>query len=247
MPDRSIAVIIPAHNEERHLPACLDAVEAARARYSGALETVVVCNRCTDATEAIARAYGARTIRDESRCLATIRNAGVAASDAEVIVTCDADSRLHPATFGLVVEALEGGAVGGGVDVRFDRRSLGIRCTELLLDLMVRITGVPCGAFWTTRAAFDAIGGFDERLPMSEDLDFGKRLRRWGRARALDYRRLAGAPLLTSARKFDAYGDWSFFRMMVFDALRIRRSLRGDDTDFVDEYFYDFNDRVRRE
>jgi glycosyltransferase involved in cell wall biosynthesis len=247
MTSPSIAIVIPAHNEADYLPACLDAIDAARERYDGSVQTVVVCNRCTDATPRIAAERGAKVVPDESRCLAKIRNAGVAASDAEVIVTCDSDSRLHAETLNLVAAALSERAVGGGVDIRFDRRSLGIRATELFLELMVRITGVPCGAFWTTRAAFDAVGGFDESRPMGEDIDFGKRLKRWGRERSLEYRRLPGAPLLTSARKFDVYGDWSFFRMMLFDALRIRRAMRGIDTEFVDEYFYDFNDRPRSE
>lgn len=245
MASASIGVVVPAHNEEAFLPACLDAIEAARERYRGDVETVVVCNRCTDATEAIARERGARVVPDESRNIAKIRNRGAAATEAEVLITCDADSRVHPEMFGLVDAALDEGAVGGGADVRFDRRSLGIRVTELFLDAMVRVSGVPCGAFWTTHEAFDAVGGFDERLPMGEDLDFGKRLRAWGAERSLDYRRLTGAPLLTSARKFDAYGDWSFFRMLVFDAFRMRRSMKGIDTEFVDEYFYDFNDRPR--
>ncbi|MCA9698861.1 MAG: glycosyltransferase [Myxococcales bacterium] len=247
MSSPSIAVVIPAHNEAHYLPACLDAIDDTRARYHGPVQIVVVCNRCTDATPRIAAARGAKVVPDESRCLAKIRNVGVAASDTELIVTCDADSRLHPDTLHLVAAALSAGAVGGGVDIRFDRRSPGIRTTERFLALMVRLTGVPCGAFWTTREAFDAIGGFDETLPMGEDLDFGKRLKQWGRARALEYRRLPGAPLLTSARKFDVYGDWSFFRMMLFDAVRIRRSMRGIDSEFVDEYFYDFNDRSGRE
>ena len=247
MTSPSIAVIVPAHNEADYLPACLDAIDAASECYDGLVQTVVVCNRCTDATPRIAVERGAKVVSDESRCLATIRNVGVAASDAEVIVTCDSDSRLHAETLRLVAAALSDCAVGGGVDVRFDRRSLGIRATELFLDQIVRLSGVPCGAFWTTREAFDAVGGFDESLPMGEDLDFGKRLQRWGRERSLDYRRLAGAPLLTSARKFDVYGDWSFFRMMLFDAFRIRRAMRGIDTEFVDEYLYDFNDRPRSE
>ena len=33
------------------------------------------------------------------------------------------------------------------------------------------------GAFWCERAAFEAVGGFDEKLAMAEDVDFAKRLR----------------------------------------------------------------------
>ncbi len=118
-----------------------------------------------------------------------------------------------------------------------------IACTARLLDLVVFLTGLSCGAFWTTREGFEAVGGFDEGKPMGEDVDFARRLKAWGKPRGARYCTLRGAPLITSSRKFDRFGDWSFLRMMVLDAGRIRRSLNRVDTEFVDEYFYDFNDR----
>jgi glycosyltransferase involved in cell wall biosynthesis len=241
----TISVVVPAHNEERYLGACLLAARAAAERVSVPVELVVVLNRCDDGTAAVAEEHGALTVVDESRCIASIRNRGVAASSGEVVVTCDADSRMHPGMLTSVLQKLEEGAVGGGTDVRFDRRSLGIRMTELFLRVMVGLTRVSCAAFWTTREAFDAVGGFDERLPMGEDVDFGRRLRRLGKGRGAPYGTLWSTPLMTSARKFDHYGDWSFFRMLVLDAGRIRRSMKGRDTEFVDEYFYDFNERDR--
>jgi glycosyltransferase involved in cell wall biosynthesis len=238
-----ISVIIPAHNEEAFIGPCLLAVQVAAEDLREKVESVVVLNRCTDATGTIAEAAGARCIEDQSRCIAQIRNRGVEASDGEVILTCDADSRIHPNTLQEAQRALAQGAVGGGVPVRFDRRSLGIRFTELFLDVMVIVTGTPCGAFWTTREAFDAVKGFDEKLPMGEDVDFAKRLKVWGKRAGLRYGNLKNSPLLTSSRKFDAFGDWSFFRMLLLEAGQIRRSLKGRDTEFVDRYFYDFNDR----
>jgi glycosyltransferase involved in cell wall biosynthesis len=211
-----------------------------------------VLNRCTDQTGNIAARFGATLVEDNSRCLAAIRNRGVEVATGRILVTCDADSRLHPNMFGRVLEELERRAIGGGVDVAFDRRSVGIRVSEALLRLAVRVTGVSCGAFWTTREAFDEIGGFDEKLVMAEDYDFGRRLRALGKARGARYRTLWDTPLTTSSRKFDRFGDWSLLRMLVLDAARIRRSLQRRDTEFVDEYFYDFNantsiDRAARE
>ncbi len=245
MIDPVISVVIPAHNEEAYLGPCLEAVGAAAVGLNEEVETVVVLNRCTDGTEAVAASHRARTIEDDSRCLAAIRNRGVAAARGKIIVTCDADSRIHPNMLRAVLREIADGAVGGGVPVRFDRSSMGIAFTAGLLDLMVSITGLSCGAFWTTREGFEAVEGFDESKPMSEDIDFARRLKLWGKPRGATYRTLKKAPLMTSSRKFDAFGDWSFLKMMFVDALRIRRSLKGIDTDFVDEYFYDFNDAPR--
>lgn len=242
----SISIVIPAHNEEHYLRGCLEAAAVAARAVSVPVEAVVVLNRCSDGSERIAREHGAKTVPDGSRCIAAVRNRGVAASSGEIIVTCDADSRLHPRMLPAVLRELERGAVGGGVDIRYDRRSRGIRATEKAFHLVMRVTGISCGAFWTTRRAFDAVGGFDERLLIAEDVDFARRLRRYGRARGLRYLTLWEAPLATSSRKFDRFGDWSFFTMPILDGRRIWRSLRGSDTEFVDEYFHDFNDGRRR-
>jgi glycosyltransferase involved in cell wall biosynthesis len=242
----SISIIIPAHNEEPYLGGCLDAAAAAARAVGVDVETVVVLNRCTDGSERIARERGAKPVPDDSRCIAAVRNRGVAASSGEVIVTCDADSRIHPQMLPAVLRELRRGAIGGGVDIRYDRRSFGIRATEMMFRLGVGITGVSCGSFWTTRRAFDAVGGFDERLLLAEDVDFGLRLRKHGKARGLRYVTLWDTPLSTSARKFDQYGDWLFFLMPILDGRRVWRSMKGYDRTFADELFHDFNDRQRR-
>lgn len=247
-----ISVIVPAHNEENYIDDCLKAIRCsekhcAEKNPGSMVEIIVVLNRCSDKTEQIARDYDAVCIEDDSRCLSRIRNKGVAAATYPIIVTCDADSRLHPNTLSEVVEKITTGSyVGGGTKIVFDRQSCGIKTTEKLLDVMIKLTGISCGAFWTTRKAFDVVGGFNEDMPMGEDVEFAKRLMKWGRAQGLYYTCLQQSPLLTSSRKFDHYGDWSPFFMMIRDARKIYRSMKKRDTEFVDEYFYDFNDRIKK-
>ena len=53
-----LSVVIPAHNEEAYLPACLEAVQAAASHLGEEVETVVVLNRCTDGTRRIAESAG---------------------------------------------------------------------------------------------------------------------------------------------------------------------------------------------
>lgn len=242
----SISVVVPAHNEEYYIEQCLMAIAEASQPVSIPVETVVVLNRCTDRTELVAQAYGATLVKDESRCISRIRNHGVNAASGEAIVTCDADSRLHPAMLLRVVEELARGAVGGGVDVRADRRSLGIDLSMAFIRLVARLTRVSAGAFWTTRSAYEAVGGFDEHLLMAEDFDFARRLRNWGKVRKMPFCTLWDTPLTTSSRKFDRYGDWVILRMLFVDAWRIRRSMTGKDRQFVDEFFYDFEHEPRR-
>ena len=57
-----ISVIIPAHDEERLIAACLQALFASDP-LPGPVEAIVVANGCTDATAGIARGLRARRRR----------------------------------------------------------------------------------------------------------------------------------------------------------------------------------------
>ena len=91
-----ISLIVPAHNESAFLPSCLEAARKAASRIDSEVEMIVILNRCTDDTEEIARRHGCRIVREDAKNLSLIRNAGVAAATGEIIVTCDADSQMHP-------------------------------------------------------------------------------------------------------------------------------------------------------
>ena len=95
MSEYTFSVIIPAHNEEKYIGKCLQAVKSA-AKYVGDAKTeiIVVANRCTDKTVAIARHYGAKVVINEEKCIAAIRNAGVREAKGEIIVTIDADNLM---------------------------------------------------------------------------------------------------------------------------------------------------------
>ena len=49
------SVVIPAHNEEKYIKRCIDSVWEADSVFPGNTEIIVVCNRCTDNTERIAK------------------------------------------------------------------------------------------------------------------------------------------------------------------------------------------------
>ena len=236
------SVVIPAHNEERFIGQCLAALAQAAQPPGAELEVIVVANRCTDRTEAIAAEHGARVVRNEAKNLAMIRNAGARQATGDVLVTIDADSVMSPNMFAEIAAALESGRyIGGGVAIRPDRSSPGIRATILLLNVMLRLTGLSGGLYWCYRRDFEAVGGFNEALLVAEDLDFARRLRRHGRAAGKRLHMLRRAWIVTSCRKFDAFGDWHLFRLLLFHPLQMRRALKGTDRSFPDRHFYDFN------
>lgn len=200
------------------------------------METIVVLNRCTDATESIARDAGARLAREDEPNLARIRNAGAAPATAPVLLTCDADSRPHPRTFEAVLRKLENPRlVGGGTVTVPERWSPGIVASLAAITPYLLWHGVSFGLFWCRTDDFRAIGGFDESLVTIEDLDFAKRLRTHGRRTGRRFATLWTAPLTTSCRKFDLFGDWYLFRHPG----EVRRIFRGTDREAADRYWYE--------
>jgi len=231
------SVLVPAHNEEAYLGACLAAIETAARPYQGQVETIVALNRCTDRTEEIARTHGAAVVREDARNLAKIRNAAARAARGEILATIDADSTMSTNMLSEVERALAGGrTIGGGVPIIPDRLSLGIAATMLMLApyalIRYRVTG---GLFWCRRSDFEAINGFDESKVCGEDLDFAVRLRAYGKAHGKPFKTLWRTSIHTSVRKFDTLGDW----YLVLRPGLIRTILRGKDQRAADAYYYD--------
>ncbi len=234
--DPVISVIIPARNEEQHLPRCLESLRLAASRLDRPIEVIVVLNRCTDRTDEIARSFGCRIQRDDSKNLSRIRNAGAALATGEIIVTVDADSTVSANMLKAVVGALSNvGVVGGGVLILPERISLGILITGLfLLPLLLR-RRVSAGLFYCERGDFEAIGGFDERLVSIEDIDFAERLKAHGARTGRRFKTLFHAYVRTSCRKFDIFGDWYLLRNRAF----LRSITCGTNETAANAYWYD--------
>jgi glycosyltransferase involved in cell wall biosynthesis len=231
------SVIVPARNEERFIGACLESIRVAAAPYPHDVEVIVVLNRCSDKTEDIAHAFGARTIREDARNLARIRNSGARSARGDILVTIDADSTMSPGTLVAIERALSSRrTVGGGTFIRPERTSPGIRATVWLLTLLQFFGRFSAGLFWCYREDFTAVGGFDETLVSAEDIDFAMRLKAYGKKVRRPFTTLQGVPIVTSCRKFDAYGDWCVFTNPVL----VWRLMRGRSQRAADAFYYDF-------
>ncbi len=244
-PDVRLSVVIPAHNEERYVGRCIASIRKAAAALGEPVEIIVVCNRCTDATAQIALRQGARVVQDETRCIASVRNAGIAAARGRIIVTIDCDNRMTEGTLAEIVQLLESGRyIGGGAPLRFERYSFPLYCNDLLCRVAFRLTGLYCGIFWAEKRTFDAIGGFVEQKAM-EDAATAKRLRAYGKQQGKRYTTLRHNHLINSTRKYDALGDWLYFRLMFQHAGDFLKAACGDTSGvdkLLDALFYDFND-----
>lgn len=94
-------IVVPAHNEETLLSACLRALRRAASSVSVPVHVLVAADSCTDGTVAVARGFDARVIALQARSVGAARAAGMteilrltAGSDpAEIwLATTDADT-----------------------------------------------------------------------------------------------------------------------------------------------------------
>jgi glycosyltransferase involved in cell wall biosynthesis len=237
MPPR-YSVIVPAYNEERYLPRLLDSLDLARAVYGDpdAVEVIVADNRSTDRTAEIASERGCRVVPVEKRVIAAARNGGAAAARGEILAFVDADARAHPNTFRAIDQTLaSGNVVAGATGARLERWSMGILFTYLTLVPLIFLTGLDTGVVFCHRDDFEAIGGYDETRLVAEDVIFLLALRRHGKKKRQRLARATTAKVIASTRKFDQFGDWHYFPLMLEG---VRHLLRRDMTGFTDRYWY---------
>jgi glycosyltransferase involved in cell wall biosynthesis len=194
-----ISFVVPAHNEQACLPATLAAIHDSARALNQEYEIIVVDDASTDATAEIASANQARVVSVKHRQIAATRNSGARSAHGDRIFFVDADTTINPRTVREALQAMDGGAVGGGGAVWIDWREplpLYARIITVLMVIFPKLIGFTGGAFmFCTRNAFRATGGFDERLYWSEEGAFTMALRREGRFY------VPWRPVLTSGRR----------------------------------------------
>ena len=110
-----ITITLPCHNEERRLRTAIDGM--LRADYpADRRQILVISDASTDATDQIAREYGARGVElirlPERRGKTAAENAGVAAARGEIVVNIDASVGIRPDALKALVRPFQDPAVG---------------------------------------------------------------------------------------------------------------------------------------
>ena len=236
-----LSIIIPAHNEEKYLPRLLESIEVARSNYSGGadeIELIVANNQSTDRTAEVALAHGARVVNVEKRRIAAARNGGARAAGGEILCFIDADSALHPQTFGAIDRAMQSGRyIWGVTGAVLERKSFALMVTYCVAIPLVLLTGLDTGLSFCRREDFAAVGGYDESRLYAEDVILPLALRRLGRQRGQRTIRLPQVKALACTRKFDQFGDWHYFAMLghAFKSLITRN---WHDEKLAERYWY---------
>jgi glycosyltransferase involved in cell wall biosynthesis len=215
-----VSVLIPAYNEERLIASVLDQVRASfAAAGNGSYEIIVCDNHSTDGTAAVARARGAQVVYEPHNQIAGAPNAAARAASGRWLIFLDADTFLPPALLIETLECLAGGKVcAGGAVLRFSSARPGVFALGLtaLWNRVSARFGLAAGSYiFCWRAAWEEVGGFDERVYAGEELLFSRRLNRWARAHGLRFEVLTKTPVVTSARKLEWYGTWQLLWRML--------------------------------
>lgn len=193
-----LSIVMPVLNEAENLGPALEHLAAA----CPAAEVIVADGGSADGGSAALRRHPGVRLVASPRGRACQMNAGARAATGDVLLFLHADTRLPADAASAVAAALRDPAVvGGRFDVRLESPRPLLRVVEALMNLRSRLTGISTGdqAIFVRRDVFAAMGGYAP-IPLMEDVEFTRRLKRRGRLAAL---RLQVA---TSARKWEREG-----------------------------------------
>jgi glycosyltransferase involved in cell wall biosynthesis len=196
----SISVIVPCRNEERYIAACLDSLLPSSSA-DGQLEILVVDGMSRDKTREIVAEYGkkeplVRLVDNPAGTIPAAMNIGVRNARGQVILKIDAHSNYPRDYISNCVESLtrfEADNAGGIVRILPANESLTAKSIAVALahrfasgNAYVKVGAKgPC---WADSAAFgcwrkevlEKIGGWNEKLGGSSDMDLNARLKEAG-------------------------------------------------------------------
>ncbi len=211
-----ISFIVPAYNEERLLGASLDALHVAGRAMGEPYEVVVVDDASTDRTAMVAQSHDAVLVSVAHRQIAATRNSGARSANGELFIFVDADTIVNEAVVHAAVDAMRGGAAGGGAALEFDGVvPLFARLLTPTFVWLFRAARVATGCFlFCTRDAFVAVGGFDEAFYGAEELVMSQALKRHGQFVVLRQ------AVTTSGRKLRTHSVLEMLTVLARLALR---------------------------
>lgn len=191
-----ISVIIPALDEV----SCLGDHLAGLGAIGGLHERIVVDGGSRDGTMEVARSFPGVHVIAAPRGRASQMNAGARRASGEVFLFLHADTSLPADATRWIRETLADPAVVAGAFRTWtvtEQRRTWLSPLLHLADIRSRYSRLPYGdqAMFVRADAFWRLGGFPE-LPLMEDLELSRRLRRLGRVRTVP------ASVRVSGRRF---------------------------------------------
>jgi rSAM/selenodomain-associated transferase 2/rSAM/selenodomain-associated transferase 1 len=193
-----VSVIIPTLNEEASIGSAL-----LRVVGMPDIEVIVADGGSTDRTAELARCMGARVITSPAG-RAQQMNAGARQATGETLVFLHADTLLPEGWPEAVRDILNWpGTALGAFAFRLDHTSASTKIIEKLANVRAKLMQMPYGdqVLFLRTGLFHRVGGFLD-LPVMEDFEFVRRVRRLGKVQ------IAPLPAVTSSRRWRRLGVW---------------------------------------
>jgi len=186
--DLKLSVIVPCRDSAATIGTQLEAIAAQD--WPGGFDVIVVDNKSTDDSAAIAQKYhdkipGLRIVRADERAGAGYaRNCGARASTADAIVFCDADDEVAPGWLIAMGSSLcEQDFVACRIDLeKLNEPQVVASRGRTQTDGLQRMPYPPyfphagAGTIGIKRSLHDAVGGFDEAFRFCEDTHYCLRI-----------------------------------------------------------------------
>lgn len=187
---RAVAVVVPVYNDPDGIERTLRSLDEAHADAGVAPRVTVVDNASTDDTRRVAEAFDPAHVDVQVRSETAVqssyaaRNAGIRATDAEIIAFVDADVEVAENYLDRALAHLQ----ENDLDYVGCRVDLSIEGERTLIARYNRHTGFPIQGYVerhryaptcslvVRREVFEDVGLFDPRLVSGGDLEFGNRV-----------------------------------------------------------------------
>ena len=246
MATKTVTCIIPTHDRDALLSRALESV---RRQSLQADKVVVVDDVPSESTRSLVSGItdGPTLVYVDNsssarRGASSSRNAGARIADSDYLAFLDDDDHWHPDFLAECVAALQSSkadlATAGGIieigDIRVNRPWLARRPVTAK-DCLAWNPGLTGSSFVVSRSAFEATGGFDDHLPVYNDLDFFVRFLAKGHsytvvARPLFFQSVEGDGHLSSrsprrVRGIGAYRDKHRAELTWRHRRRLRRDI----------------------
>jgi rSAM/selenodomain-associated transferase 2 len=192
-----VSIIVPVFNEASLIRTFLLHL---RERAPEA-EIVVVDGASSDGTDRLSEGFCDQLVRTGERSRATQMNAGARAAAGDILWFLHVDAEVPRACLDEIGRILRNPTVSGGYfRIRLPRLFV-YRLTDSFAHYAGILLRMRCGdhGIFCRRSAFNKVGGFPE-VPLMEDVEFFRLLRRCGRVRHSNKR------IVVSPRRYETIG-----------------------------------------
>ena len=193
-----VSIIVPTLNEAQGLTEILSQIQ-----QLFPYELVVSDGGSRDGTLKIAEEFTEYVVKG-SAGRALQMNAGARVANGDIFLFLHADSRIEPASYEKMLHSLGSSKkIGGAFSLCIDSDKWSLRLIARLANLRSKYFGMAYGdqAFFVKNSTFQQMNGFAE-IPICEDIDFFKRLRKLGPVILLKEK------AFTSPRRWMQEGIW---------------------------------------